>query len=519
MIRSFWYFIKIAVVVFVAIWLANRPGAVSLEWLGYRIDTSVGIVLLGAFLFGILTAVTYRFWGMLLRSPKAIGALVERGRLKRGYKALTQGMVAVAAGDPGEAQRLATKADGLLREPPLTLLLQAQAAQLQGDEGAAQRYFETMLDNPETRFLGLRGLMTQSLREGDEAAALAHARKAHEMRPKTPWLLEMLFDLSERTGDYVSADKAVKAWAKTKALSAPEGARKRAVLTIERAQEAEAEGRLEDALRLAREADKLTPNFLPATLLLARLLIETKRLKDAARLMERAWSAQPHPEFVALYKRARPSADPIEMLKNLNKLVEGWKAHEDSRAALAEAALDARLWGEARRYLGELISGLEGKAPSERVCWLMARLEESEHGDAKKVREWLLKAVGATPPAEWVCESCGTVAEGWSARCGACGVFDSLKWAEPPRVSDQAGLTVEAASRRSLPVPVEVEAETVEPAASVPAETKPATPPAPAPAQTPAPASAPAAAQTATSTAANKEPVAAEARSSGATTS
>ncbi len=60
----------------------------------------------------------------------------------------------------------------LLAEPPLTLLLSAQAAQLNGDEQAARRYFTAMLDRAETEFLGLRGLVMQALRGGDEAAAL-----------------------------------------------------------------------------------------------------------------------------------------------------------------------------------------------------------------------------------------------------------------------------------------------------------------------------------------------------------
>ena len=202
MIRILWYLIKLVAIVIVAIWLASRPGEVSLEWLGYRIDTSVGIILLVAFLFGVVAALAYRFWGALLRSPRSIVDMFDRSRRRRGYKALSQGMVAVAAGDSNEAQRLANKADALLQEPPLTLLLQAQAAQLQGDEDAARRYFEAMLDDKETRFLGLRGLMTQCLRAGDHEAALTYARQAHQMRPKTPWLLEILFDLSERAGDF-----------------------------------------------------------------------------------------------------------------------------------------------------------------------------------------------------------------------------------------------------------------------------------------------------------------------------
>lgn len=455
MLRILWYLIKLAAVVFVAIWLAQRPGEVSLEWLGYRIDTSVGIILLVAFLFGVLAAIAYRFWGLLLRSPRSLFDMFDRSRRRRGYKALTKGMVAVAAGDAMEASRLAQKADALLQEPPLTLLLQAQAAQLQGDENAARRYFEAMLDDKETRFLGLRGLMTQCLKAGDHAAALTYARQAHQMRPKAPWLLEILFDLSERAGDYSAAARAVKDWSRSKALPAPEAARKRAVLLTEQARRTDADGKREEALRLVREAHKLAPDLLPATLLLARLLVETQRRRDAARVMERAWATQPHPEFVALYRRARPTQSPIEALQSLGRLVEGWRSHEEARLAQAEAALEAKLWGEARRYLATLLEALEGRAPSERACWLMARLEESEHGDAKKARDWLMRAGEAAPNPVWVCESCGTVADAWSARCGACESFDSLKWDEPPRVGGTAALAVTGEEGSGLPAPAE----------------------------------------------------------------
>jgi hypothetical protein len=43
-------------------------------------------------------------------------------------------MVAVAAGDAAEAGRQAKRADALLGDPPLTMLLSAQAAQLNGDD-------------------------------------------------------------------------------------------------------------------------------------------------------------------------------------------------------------------------------------------------------------------------------------------------------------------------------------------------------------------------------------------------
>jgi HemY protein len=432
MLRALLFFVSLAVLLGIAWFLLDvRPGTVSLEWWGYRIDTSIGILLLALLLISALVALLYRFWRGLVRVPRGLGRSLERSRKRRGYRALTQGMVAVAAGEAEEARRWSRKADALLDEPPLTLLLAAQAAQLGGDDKAAERYFTAMLNRDETRFLGLRGLITQSLRDGDDKTALEHLRSAYRLRPRTPWVLTTLFDLSEKLGDLDGADKAVREAAKTKALPAPEATRKRAILLLKRAERARSGHDPALTLKLAREAHKLAPDLVRAATLSAELLAHSGRQRDAARLLERAWAAAPHPELVQAYREVRPSKDKIAWLGEVGKLVNGASRHPESLLALAEAALDANLWGEARRYLKD---AADAKL-TERVCRLMARLEDAEHKDSGKAREWLLRAADAKPDPLWVCGACGTAAGDWSARCGACDEFDSLAWKAPPRVA------------------------------------------------------------------------------------
>ena len=179
MLRAVFFFIKLGIVVAVAIWLANWHAAVSFElpaydidldfnlyfvqlnfgtyaWPGYRIDTSLGVLVLAVLIFAGLVALLYRLWRGLRRSPRELGQWLKSDRQKRGYRALTQGMVAVAAGEAAEAQRYARKADQLLDEPPLTLLLSAQAVQLDGDDQPAKRYFTAMLERDETRVRNAR---------------------------------------------------------------------------------------------------------------------------------------------------------------------------------------------------------------------------------------------------------------------------------------------------------------------------------------------------------------------------
>ena len=170
-----------------AVFFADRPGTVELVWQGTLIRTNVMVLVLGVVLLAMGSALAFHLLRKLLGGPAAFLRARREQRRRQGYRALTQGMVAVAAGDAVEALKYARKADVLLAEPPLTLLLSAQAAQLNGDERAAQNYFAAMLERPETEFLGLRGLLTKALREGDEATALRLAERAHTLRPKTPW--------------------------------------------------------------------------------------------------------------------------------------------------------------------------------------------------------------------------------------------------------------------------------------------------------------------------------------------
>ena len=85
------------------------------------------------------------------------------------------------------------------------MLLSAQAAQLNGDEEAAARYFEEMLGRPETAFLGVRGLLIKAQKENNRQAALLYAERAYELQPKTAWVLNTMFDLQIAEGRWRAA--------------------------------------------------------------------------------------------------------------------------------------------------------------------------------------------------------------------------------------------------------------------------------------------------------------------------
>ena len=184
MLRALWFLSVVAAFSAIFSWLADSPGQVSLVWQGYKVETSTAILISIIFVISIVTAFVYRLWLTLYNTPKQIQGIWRSHNKNRGYKALTQGMVAVAAGDTKDALRQVKRAEILLNEPPLTMLLSAQAAQLDGDESAAKNFFTLMTEEKQTEFLGLRGLITQSIREGNHESSLTLARRAYALKPK-----------------------------------------------------------------------------------------------------------------------------------------------------------------------------------------------------------------------------------------------------------------------------------------------------------------------------------------------
>ena len=432
MLRALWFVSLLGVLAAASMWLADNPGRVSIDWQGYLIETSAAVLVAVLALLAFLSALTYRLWILLRGVPAGVARHRRDSRRRRGYLALSRGMVAVAAGDSEEAGRQAGRADGLLEEPSLTMLLSAQSAQLNGDEKAAEKFFRDMLNSPDMEFLGLRGLLTQSMKNNDTDESLKWARRAFRLKPESDWVASTLFDLTVHQALWAEADEALAGALRRKQVSAAEAARSRAVLNHQMSLAAEADGDKSRALKLARKACADAPDLVPAQVRLAGLLAASGKDRKAVQGLETAWGALPHPDLAEAYWPVGGDADAMARMKAAQQLAAAQPKHPASLLMLARAALDARLWGEARQHMKDIAAS--GEPVSRACCQLMAELEEAEHNDMAAAREWLVRAANAEPDPAWVCEDCGNAADTWTALCGGCGGFNTFHWRTPVRV-------------------------------------------------------------------------------------
>ncbi len=425
MVRVLLYLAVFAALAVGAVWLADRPGEVSVLWQGYRIETSVAIAAIGVVVLAMLAMLAWGLARFVLGLPGAFSFASRARRRARGFEAVSRGMVAIGAGDPIAAGRHAVDARRFAGDEPLTLLLEAQAAQLSGDRGRAEAAFKTMLDKPETRVLGLRGLFVEAKRRGDGAAARAFADDAVRRSPSLAWANDALLDFHTHAGDWQAARTAVERRAALRLADKADAKRQRAVLLAAEALEARG-GEPEKALAAALEAVKLAPGLTPAAALAGRMLAERGDIRKAVKLLEAAWKEVSHPDLAAAYLDVRPGDSAQDRLARAVTLAKLRPSDPEGVLALAGAAIHARDFQKAREVLKPLLAG----GASVRACLLMAELEEAEHGAAGRVREWLSRATRAPRDAAWVAD--GLVSDTWMPVSPISGRLDAFVWTVPP---------------------------------------------------------------------------------------
>jgi HemY protein len=378
-------------------------------------------------LAGLLVAVL-RF---LNGDETAISRWFDRNRERKGYEALADGLMALASGESRVAMSKAAKAERYLKRPELTNLITAQAAEMAGDRRKAEEVYKRLLADDRTRFVGVRGIMKQKIAEGDSAMALKLAEKAFALKPRHEETQDVLLRLQAEQHDWKGARKTLSTKLKYGALPRPVHRRRDAVLALGEAKDIVDEQKSIEAREAAIEANRLSPDLVPAAAMAARAYMEQDQRRYATRVLKKAWGASPHPDLATAFAEIEPDETPKQRLKRFEALTKQNPGHVETRLLLAELNVAAQDYAAARKALGDLTETM----PNARVLALLAAIERGEGAPDFTVRELLTRALSAPRGAQWVCDSCQNVAGDWEPVCSNCGAFDTLSWREPPAMA------------------------------------------------------------------------------------
>ncbi|MFK7874961.1 MAG: heme biosynthesis protein HemY [Paracoccaceae bacterium] len=388
----------------------------------------VAVLVLAVWIILKLLSLLVASWKFLNGDETAMSRFFDRNRERKGYDALAAGMMALASGEGRTALAKAEKAQKYLDKPELTNLLTAQAAELAGDRRKAEETYRKLIQADATRFVGVRGIMKQKLADGDTDTAMQLAQKAFALKPKHEEVSDTLLKLQSQAEDWQGARDTLSAKLKHGTMPRDLHRRRDAVLALSQATDIIAEGKDIEAREAAIEANRLSPDLIPAAVMAAKSYAEQGKPKYAVRVLKKAWETQPHPDLAGAFAAIEPEETPAARVKRFVALTRVKPDHAETRMLLAELHIANEDFPEARRTLGDLVE----TDPTARSVTIMAAIERGEGASDTIVKGWLAKALTVSRGPQWVCENCQHMHGSWSATCNNCDSFDTLAWKTPP---------------------------------------------------------------------------------------
>jgi HemY protein len=415
--------------------LMEAKGGVTIQYSG--VELSFGALQAALLVLGLLISLwlLLKLLGLviaLLRfingDETALSRYFDRNRERRGFEALSDGLMALASGEGRDAMAKAKKADRLLNRPDLTNLIVAQAAVANGDRQTAKATYKKLLKDPKTRFVGTYGLLQQHLQDGDTELAMKLAEHAFALKPKHGETQDALLKLQAGQEDWHGVRATLTAKLKHGTLPKDVHKRRNAIFALSQARDLRAEGKLQEAQSYAVEANKLAPSLVPAALLAAEGHREQNNGTQASRILRAAWRLAPHPELASGFAALAPDEEAAARLKRFEQFTKGTDSHPETKMLMAELYVALADFDAARQALGDLAK----TDPTMRALTILAAIERGDGADDQSVRQLLTQAISAQRDPQWICENCGHVDHDWEPVCLNCEAIDSIAWKRPP---------------------------------------------------------------------------------------
>jgi len=270
--------------------------------------------------------------------------------------------------------------------------------------------------------------MNQKLAAGDKETALQLAEKAFALKPKHEETGDVLLRLQAEKSDWTGARKTLNAKLRNGQLPRDVHKRRDAVLALSEAADVIDENSTIEQRESAIEANRLSPDLIPAAVMAAQGYIEQGKPRYATRVLKKAWDASPHPDLAAAFAAIAPDETPVARIKRFAALTRINPDHPETKMLLAELHIANEDFPAARRALGDLVE----TDPDARSVTLMAAIERGEGASDTVVKGWLARAIAVPRGPQWICDNCQHIHSEWAPICENCSSFDTLEWKRPP---------------------------------------------------------------------------------------
>ena len=388
-------------------------------WSGWEANPPLTVLLLFAFLTGVVYAI------VIIYSNKLLGLIKSRERQwmnrprRRAYKLTKRAMELIDDGAYSDARELLRKATET--QPRLGIIHEA-LGRLYTEQGkleeAVKSFGMAVAYEPENPKPLIR-LAETSLAAGDANMAVKALNKIETLKATGPESRRLAPMALAEAGRWEEAVEAQKDLIKKTDKSLRESFEEKLDEYKTELARSMATHNPSGASKMVAEILKKRPGNIPAALLATELLLSKGKTEDAFSTLAATFRHRPEP-FLYTHMAEMRANNAFERAENLaDEILKKDPRYHALRLAKARARLDRNLAAEA---LGEL-EKISGSPTFEHM--VVEAAAKFKLGNAQEAKQSIDRAVEAMPT-NYVCSACGWNNHGWSAVCPKCRSCDTM---------------------------------------------------------------------------------------------
>ncbi len=426
MIRFFLFILALLALLTGFWWLKLHTGTVLVNWQNVELETSLAVFI--ALLLAVLL-VSYGLIGILrfiFCLPSRLNRYSRRRQRKKGLHTFIEACTHLSLEQKTEA-----KADGYALErylqTPLAHHVLFEASLLEQNYQKCEQLVDELQKDPDANLLALYDRTRLAFAQKEQVQALPLLLEMERLAPTAPWVLKNLFQVCMELKRYQKALEVAQVLCKHNLLTSEQHNQYQGKIMFTQLEEhhgdVQEQPTIKTMLATLNKIHDLAPDFIPATIKLAKILQVQNKERNARKVIETTWSKTPHPELLTLYLHLA-KGDQLEATKYLASFA---PRHPESLLSIAQAAIKAEKWPMARATLKELAE-LHGL--SSRGYQLLAQIELNQQRDLQKYQQAMEQAVLAKRAATWQCHDCCSILETWQLTCPNCHHHWQVHWGD-----------------------------------------------------------------------------------------
>jgi HemY protein len=405
-----------------------------ITWLGYEIKTDIlTATLLTIFFAFLLFAFSYLLARILaIKFPNLLKLFSKRNYLRRlekllkrhqqGFDVITQLLLSLESHDKKSSEELHKKFSKLIKNNDLNNFFLGKLCLERREFSKAAGFFSKLGENKHAKILVLKSKLELSLKNQDDVAAMAYAKQILSVKGDNLDTAKILFSLYKKCGFWQEAKSLITQYGSEQFKDELQK-RDIAVINTALALEAYQQKKFLLAIKHAKIALKSENNFLPAIEIAVKSWLKLGFVFTTRWKLKSLWRENPHLIFAEIFDATNRKSGARNRLKAMRKFVERDGESYLAKLALGQVAYRVGAYPIAKEFLQ--LSLLREK--NYRAYRLLA-YSEKVLGNVEEFKNNIAKAKMLSKDDHYICNSCNHLSAKWSAKCIACGSYDSLEW-------------------------------------------------------------------------------------------